>query len=141
MRITSRSLASLASLALVTSLVLVGCQGAGETDEDPAAADTADTVAAETGDAGATTTGIQPGGDLAEVTVTNPMPHAMTVSVEFEGGGDNELGTIPANGSQSFTLAASVGESVRLVATDEDDTHSPSTSITLEEANDWTIGE
>lgn len=140
MRITSRSLASLASIAVFTSLVLVGCQGAGETEEEPAA-DTADTVAAETGDVGATTTGVQPGGDLAEVTVTNPMPHAMTVSVEFEGGGANELGTIPPNGSQSFTLAASVGESVRLVATDEDDTHSPSTRITLEEGNDWTIGE
>lgn len=140
MRVTRRSLAS---IAVFTSLVLVGCQGAGETEEEPAAdtADTADTVAAETGDAGATTTGVQPGGELAEVTVTNPMPHAMTVSVEFEGGGANELGTIPANGSQSFTLAASVGESVRLVATDEDDTHSPSTRITLEEANDWTIGE
>lgn len=134
MRITSRSLASLA----VFTLVLAGCQADGETDEEPAAADT---VVADTGGAAATTTGVQPGGDLAEVTVTNPMPHAMTVSVEFEGGGANELGTIPANGSQSFTLAASVGESVRLVATDEDDTHSPSTAITLDEANDWTIGE
>lgn len=134
------SIRSLASLAVFASFVLVGCQGAGET-EDELDADAADTVAADTGDVGATTTGVQAGGGLAEVTVTNPMPHAMIVSVEFEGGGDNELGTIPANGSQSFTLAASPGESVRLVAVDEEETHSPSTQISLEESNDWTIGE
>lgn len=138
MRITSRSLAVFTSLALFTSLVLIGCEGAGETDEEPAAADT---VVADTGDVGAPTTGVQPGGELARVTVTNPMPHAMTVTVEFDGGGDNELGTIPANGSQRFTLAASIGENVRLIATDEDGTHSPSTQITLDETNDWTIGE
>ncbi len=139
MRTTSRSLATLATLAAFTSVVLIGCEGAGETDEEPAAADT---VVADTGDVGAApATGVQPGGELARVTVTNPMPHAMTVTVEFDGGGDNELGTIPANGSQRFTLAASIGENVRLIATDEDETHSPSTQITLDETNDWTIGE
>lgn len=133
------STSSLAALAVFASLVLIGCQGAGETEEP---AGSADTVAADTGRAGGTTTGVQPGGSsLAEITVTNPMPHAMTVSVEFEGGGSNELGAIPPDGSQSFTLAASPGETVRLVAVDADETHSPSTRITLQESNEWTIGE
>ncbi|MDX1660210.1 MAG: hypothetical protein R3326_00345 [Gemmatimonadota bacterium] len=137
MRISSRTLAS---LAVVLSFLIFGCQGGAETEEETAAG-TADTVAADTGNVGATTTGLEAGGKLAEVTVTNPMPHAMTVSVEFEGGGANELGTIPPNGSQSFTLAASPGETVRLVAVDADETHSPSTRIDLEQSNDWTIGE
>lgn len=130
---------SLATAAILIPLALAGCESADEPDEEEPGV--ADTVTADTGRAGATTTGIAAGGTLAEVTVTNPMPHAMVVSVEFEGGGSHELGTIPANGSQSFSLAASPGESVRLVAADEDQTHSPSTSLTLEETNSWTIGE
>lgn len=131
---------TLVAIPLALALTLAGCQGGDATDEETAPDDmTADTVAA--GETGATTTGLQAGGSLARVNVTNPMPHAMTVSVEFEGGGSNELGTIPANGSQSFSVAASPGETVRLVAVDADDTHSPSTRVELAESNDWTIGE
>lgn len=136
MRTIARSLA--ATLAVLVPLALGACQGAGTEEEEAAPADT---VTAETGETGATTTGVAPGGSVAQVTVTNPMPHAMIVSVEFEGGGANELGTVPANGSQTFELAASPGENVRLIATDEEGTHSPSTSIALQETNSWSIGE
>lgn len=128
---------SLATIAVLVPLVLVGCEGAEEPEEEPGIADT---VTADTGRVGATSTGIDAGGTTSEVTVTNPMPHAMIVSVEFDGGGSHELGTVPANGTQSFSLAASPGETVRLVATDEDGTHSPSTRLTLEETNTWTVG-
>lgn len=132
----------LATIPLVLALALAACGGGSNADDEAAPVDsaTADTVTAEGGGAGATTAGLEVGGTLAEVTVTNPMPHAMTVTVEFEGGGAHELGTIPASGSQSFSLAASPGETVRLVATDADSTHSPSTRMELAETNAWTIG-
>jgi hypothetical protein len=89
-------------------------------------------------------TGVEPGvSSTYDVSITNPMPHAMIVTVEYTGGGETELGTVPAGGEQSFTVAASGGETITLVATDEAGTHSPSTTITLPEGQTettWTIG-
>ena len=59
------------------------------------------------------------------------MPHAMAVTIQYEGGGETELGIVPAGGEQTFTLAASPGENVTLVASDEEDTHSRETTVTL----------
>jgi hypothetical protein len=87
--------------------------------------------------------GLEPGvSSTYSLAVTNPMPHAMVVTVQYTGGGETELGTVPAGGEQSFTVAASAGETVTLVATDEAGSHSPSTTLTLPEGQTqaaWTI--
>ena len=133
------------SLALSLALIALGSAcGGGEAGDEAAPADTAATAseAAPAGD-GAVSGGILPGGaSTYEVVITNPMPHAMAVTVEYAGGGETELGTVPAGGEQSFTVAASAGEDVTLVATDEAGTHSPSTTMTLPEGQTqtaWTI--
>lgn len=119
----------------ISLLALAACEGAGE--EEPAPADT---VAAEEGPAVGAETGLAPGtAATSQLVVTNPMPHAMVVSVEYEGGGSTELGTVPANGEQAFTIAASPGETVTLTARDEADTHAPQSTLTLSAESSWTI--
>jgi hypothetical protein len=63
----------------------------------------------------------------------------MVVTVQYEGGGETELGIVPASGEQAFTLAASPGETVVLVAADEADTHSRDATLTLDQTQTWTI--
>ena len=49
---------------------------------------------------------------------------------------------VPAGSERSFTVAASGGETVTLVATDEAGTHSPSTTMALptgQSETSWTI--
>lgn len=76
----------------------------------------------------------------ARIRVENPMPHAMIVRVEYPDGGGRNLGSVPANGQQSFSVAASPGESVTLVARDEAETHAPQATIILTEGeNVWRI--
>lgn len=138
-----RTLASRLSTAVVSiALVSFGaaCQGeeAGEYDAP------ADTVASSVPEIDEpVSSGVEPGGSSTyDLAITNPMPHAMIVSVEYTGGGGTELGTVPAGGEQSFTVAASAGETVTLVATDEAGTHSPSTTMALPEGQveaSWTI--
>ena len=124
------------SIALIS--LGAACQGedAGE-DDAPA-----DTVASSATDE-PVSSGIEPSASSTyEVAIANPMPHAMIVTVEYTGGGETELGTVPAGGEQSFTVAASAGETVTLVATDEAGTHSPSTTMALPEGQTetaWTI--
>jgi hypothetical protein len=132
----------LTTIGLSLALVALGtaCQGEEGADET-APADT--TAAAPTGDE-AGTAGIEPGGvsSTYRVAINNPMPHAMVVKVEYTGGGETELGTVPAGSEQAFTVAASGGETVTLVATDEAGTHSPSTTLTLpagQSETSWTI--
>ncbi|HET9332034.1 MAG TPA: hypothetical protein VFQ21_00465 [Gemmatimonadota bacterium] len=115
------------TVALVASAF--ACQG-DEADEEAAPADTvaATTPAGEV----PVSSGIEPSpSSTTNVTVTNPMPHAMVVTVQYSGGGETELGTVPAGGEQAFTVAASGGETITLVATDDANSHSPSTTIAL----------
>lgn len=76
----------------------------------------------------------------AQVAITNPMPHDMMVSADW-GNGANELGTVKANESKTFDIAAPAGTQVKLVATDEGKTHSPNGSVTLQSGAPaaWTI--
>ena len=115
------------TLALVASAF--ACQGE-EADEEVAPADTvADAVPA---DEAPISSGLAPSASsTTDVTITNPMPHAMVVTVQYSGGGETELGTVPAGGEQVFTVAASGGETITLVATDDGNSHSPSTTIAL----------
>lgn len=128
-----------ASLVLSVTLVAFGsaCQGGEEADYE-APAETAAT-AASGGEA--ISGGVAPSSSTSEAVVTNPMPHAMIVTIQYEGGGETELGVVPASGEQTFTLAASPGETVTLVARDEADTHSRDATITLSEGQTaaWTI--
>jgi len=138
MRTLARRLSGAALTMALVSLAS-GCETEGA-DEDVAPADTiAETT---TGDE-PVSTGIEPGaGSTYDVAISNPMPHAMIVTVEYTGGGETELGTVPAGGEQSFTVAASAGETITLVATDEAATHSPSTTLALAEDQtqaSWTI--
>ena len=137
-----RTLASrsrIAALPVALALSAFACQGE-EADDDAAPADTVATAAPAT--EAPVSSGLAPGeSSTTSVTITNPMPHAMVVTVEYAGGGATELGMVPAGSEQSFTIAASGGESITLVATDEADSHSPTTTIVLPDgqAVSWTI--
>lgn len=126
-------------IPFAAALTLLGACAGEEAGDDAAPADT---MAVEQGASDApVSTGLQPGvSSTTEAVVTNPMPHAMVVTIQYEGGGETELGIVPANGEQSFTLAASPGENVTLVASDEADTHSRETTVTLtDQPQAWTI--
>lgn len=129
----------LGSLVLSLALVALGsaCQGGEEADE----AAPADTVETATSGAEAISGGVAPSSSTSEAMITNTMPHAMIVTIEYPGGGTTELGVVPASGEQTFTLAASAGETVTLVARDEADTHSRDATLTLSEGEieTWTI--
>ncbi|MGH7565948.1 MAG: hypothetical protein ACREK2_03875 [Gemmatimonadota bacterium] len=134
----SRLSTAVVSIALVS--LGAACQGedAGEYDAP------ADTVASSDATIDEpVSSGVEPGvSSTYDLAIANPMPHAMIVTVEYTGGGETELGTVPAGGEQSFTVAASAGETVTLVATDEAGTHSPSTTMALPEGQTetaWTI--
>ena len=115
------------TVALVASVF--ACQGE-EADDEAAPPDTA-AAAAPAGEV-PVSSGLEPTpSSTTNLTVTNPMPHAMVVTVQYSGGGETELGTVPAGGEQSFTVAASGGETITLVATDDANSHSASTTIAL----------
>ena len=134
----SRLSTAVVSIALIS--LGAACQGE-DTGDDAAPADTVASSAPATDQP--VSSGIEPGASSTyEVAITNPMPHAMNVTVEYTGGGETALGTVPAGGEQSFTIAASAGETVTLVAADEAATHSPSTTMALPEGQTtatWTI--
>lgn len=79
-------------------------------------------------------------GGNAQINITNPMPHEMTVSADW-GQGQKELGSVKPNETKTFDIAAGQGTKVDLVASDKDRTHSPTGSVTLEsgQAATWTI--
>jgi hypothetical protein len=130
----------LVALALALVVSAFACQGE-EADDEAAPADTVATAAPA--DEVPVSSGLEPGASsTTTVTITNPMPHAMVVTVQYSGGGETELGIVPAGGEQAFTVAASGGETITLVATDDANSHSPSTTIALSEgqtAAAWTI--
>src|SRR3990172_7330684 len=66
----------------------------------------------------------------AQVSITNPMPHDMMVSADW-GQGEKELGTVKANETKSFDVAAAEGTTVNLTATDAARSHSPKGSVTV----------
>lgn len=123
--------------ALVASAF--ACQG-DEAEDETAPADTVATAAPMEVPV---SSGIEPSvSSTTSVTITNPMPHAMVVTVEYSGGGATELGTVPAGGEQAFTVAASGGETITLVATDDANSHSSTTTLALAEGQTeaaWTI--
>jgi hypothetical protein len=128
-------------IPFAAALTLLGACAGEDAGDDAAPADTVDTAAEQGASDAPVSTGLQPGvSSTTEAIVTNPMPHAMVVTIQYEGGGETELGVVPANGEQSFTLAASSGENVTLVASDEADTHSRETTVTLtDQPQTWTI--
>jgi len=141
MRTLARRLSNAAATIALVSLAFACATE--DADEDVAPADTIASSGETTTAEEPVSTGLQPGQSATyEVAITNPMPHAMVVTVGYTGGGETELGTVPAGGEQSFTVAASAGETITLVATDEAATHSPTTTMTLPEGQTrtaWTI--
>ena len=123
-------------------LIALGAACAGEdAGDDAAPADTVATAADQGASDAPVSTGLEPGqSSTTEAVITNTMPHAMVVTIQYEGGGETELGIVPASGEQTFTLAASPGETVVLVASDEADTHSRDATLTLSDGTEtWTI--
>lgn len=123
-------------------LISLGAACAGEdAGDDTAPADTVATAADQGASDVPVSTGLEPGqSSTTEAVITNTMPHAMVVTIQYEGGGETELGIVPASGEQTFTLAASPGETVVLVASDEADTHSRDATLTLSDGTEvWTI--
>jgi hypothetical protein len=130
--LASRSCTAILSLAPI--FLGFACRG-GDAGDETAPADSVASAAAEApaGDQAVSSGLSVSSSSTYNVVVTNPMPHAMAVKVQFTGGGEMDLGTVPAGGDQSFTIAASAGETVTLVAADESGSHSPSTTMTLPE--------
>jgi hypothetical protein len=140
MRTSASRLPVVVPLAVALTLLGSACSG-DDADDDAAPADTIATAAEQGASDAPVSTGLQAGqSTTTEAVITNTMPHAMVVTVRYEGGGDTELGIVPAGGEQAFTVAASTGETVTLVAADEADTHSRETTVTLAgEQETWTI--
>jgi hypothetical protein len=83
----------------------------------------------------------EPAAASAELVVSNPMPHAMIVSID-EAGLVTELGTVPANGQGTFSISVPVGAPVTVSARDEANTHTPTSTIMVAEGEtsvSWTI--
>lgn len=122
---STRTIATLLTVPLVT---LMACQGERTAEEmaeqQPAAEETMEMAAA-----------------TYELEITNPMPHAMVV---YRKTLDEEvrLGTVPANGSTYFTITEPTDMEVRLRAEDEAQTHEVTGKVHLQEGMDaaWTIG-
>lgn len=121
----------------LTALVLAACAAdgedpaegsAGEEPAEPAAATTSPGTAADTAAAGTS----------YALVVSNPMPHAMIVSLAREQGAV-ELGAVPANSEQRLEVPASAGSTVTLIARDEAQTHSPTTTLTLPEGDGYAV--
>lgn len=122
------------AVAIVLATVLsvpTACSNATE-DEPGAPADTAPPAAGETAAGPEAAAAV-------EVTVTNPMPHAMIVEVAADDGA-TRLGIVPASGEQSFVVEGEPGSTVVLHARDEADTHSVEGEVVLsEDGARWTI--
>ena len=140
MRTSASRLSVVVPFAAVLTMLGAACAGE-EAGDDAAPADTVATAADQGASDAPVSTGLQPGqSTTTEAVITNTMPHAMVVTVQYEGGGETELGIVPASGEQSFTMAASAGETVTLVASDEAETHSREERVTLsDQPQTWTI--
>jgi hypothetical protein len=124
-------------LLLFAALPLVACGR-----DDAAFEDTPPAEEFPDAPAGTPTTPAEPADDAIaarQIEVTNPMPHVMIVTATVDGE-TIELGTVPAGGTAEFTVQARSGESVRLEARDEADTHRVEGEVTAGmTATRWTI--
>lgn len=129
---------TLGPFVVVLATTLVACSE--EAGEDETVSDTTPVTSPDTGRPGPST-GLPPStGSTSQLTVTNPMPHAMTIRVTYPDGGGRRLGTVAANGTQTFTMPELAGETVTLVATDDAETHAPETTLEIRPGdNAWTI--
>lgn len=119
-------------LILVAGLALWACQKPAANEEGGADTTAMGTTAAAPAEPAA--------GEGVELVVTNPMPHAMIVSVDVGAAEPQELGRVAADATETFTVPAGPGTSVRVTAHDEANTHQPSATITLKQGpNAWTI--
>jgi hypothetical protein len=76
-----------------------------------------------------------------DIEVTNPMPHPMIVTAMVDGQ-TVQVGTVPANATETFTIEARAGATVELEARDEPDTHRVQGSVTVgDAAARWTIAQ
>ena len=75
-----------------------------------------------------------------QITVTNPMPHAMIVNADW-GSGETQIGTVQPSETASFEVAARPGATVSLNASDAAASHSVSGSVTVQAdaPASWTI--
>ncbi len=69
-------------------------------------------------------------GQTYAVNVINRMPHAMTIAYD-DGQTTRPLGTVAADRSERFVLAAVSGSTITLVARDAADTHTVRRTVTL----------
>jgi hypothetical protein len=119
-------------VALLT-LGLFACQQAAEEGEETTPAETTEIEEAPAP---------EPVAVAYTLVVTNPMPHAMSVTATLPDGSQVQLGTVPASSEGSFTVSGMAGETVTVTASDEAATHSPSGSLTLpagETTVSWTV--
>ena len=81
-----------------------------------------------------------PAGEAAQVSVTNTMPHPMTVKADW-GQGETELGKVGPNETRTFDVSAPAGTQVTLTATDDQASHSTSGSVNVGASTpaSWTI--
>lgn len=69
-------------------------------------------------------------GPAYTLVVVNPMPHDMIVSYT-DGTGTSLLGTVPANGRDEFIITGAATPNIRVLATDEEETHTVDRMVTL----------
>ncbi|MEO5702976.1 MAG: hypothetical protein ABIQ54_03720 [Gammaproteobacteria bacterium] len=131
-------------LAISAALMLVSLTacGKGDNSSDTPAATGSDPAMSDNSAMGsndAHMSGNMVGG-TAQISVTNPMPHEMTVSADT-GQGPKELGSVKPGETKTFDVSAAAGSSINLVATDAGKTHSPSGTVTVESGQPatWTI--
>lgn len=127
-RIRQGVAAGLTALALAACAAEDEAPAEGFTGEEPAEPASASTAAGDTAAAGTT----------YALVVSNPMPHAMIVSLAREQG-PLELGAVPANSEQRLEVPAPAGSTVTLIARDEAQTHSPTTTLTLPEGDGYAV--
>ena len=126
-RIRQGVTAGLTALALAACTAENEAPAEGSTGEEPAEPASASTAAGDTA-----------AGTTYALVVSNPMPHAMIVSLAREQGAV-ELGAVPANSEQRLEVPASAGSTVTLIARDEAQTHSPTTTLTLPEGDGYAV--
>lgn len=131
-------------LSITAALMLVGLTACGQSDttsDTPVAAGSDPAMSDNSMAAGdnSSMTGSMAGG-TAQISVTNPMPHAMMVSADM-GQGPQELGSVNPSETKTFDVSAAPGTTISLVATDEAKTHSPSGKVMVESGQPatWTI--
>jgi hypothetical protein len=126
--------APLALVALAGLVTVTACKKkAGTEGEMPADTTMAPAAPSDT----ATTSSAS---EVAQVAVTNAMPHVMIVKGDW-GQGESELGSVESNETKTFEVTAPAGSQVTLTATAKDASHSASGTVTLDSSAPaaWTI--